>query len=355
MPLVSLLALLMAQPLLEERFERPLTAPWAVSNLTPQSALAVTAGSAHWGDGGLAFSRFDGGTAAGFATNVVLAQAPATPPAGDLHVRFWFRLEAGTSQLRISPLQVGQPIDAFTLGELYVDEGGSGALVLSCADQGFRRLSLPGQVVPGRWHLLELDLEGLGTDDGGCRGAIDGQEAALTGFAWHQRAVALILSGFNVVDDRWVGRYAIDDLTLTHEPLAMRAVLSGPEVVDAGGCVALQVAFEGRDGGPMPPPSTTRLRLVVDGGALFADPACRRPLELEVAPADLTALHVQPDTSAVNVELSSNDLLGSSWASGPPPPRTRDLAVGCGCTGAPGGLALGGLLALLGRARRRPK
>lgn len=373
---------LLSQPLLEERFDAPLDSSWSFPAASPTVRLAITPASAHWGAAGIQLDKLDAGPR-GQVTYGALSRGLGGALAPEVHFRAWFNLAAGPTSLRVSPLQVGQPRDAFTLGELYTDPGGSGALLLSCADTNFRSRRLPTPVVAGRWSLLELDLEGLGTADGGCRGAIDGVEISMSGFAWSNRGAAAIVGGFNVVSDGWVGSYFVDDLTLTRERLAIRTALGGPDPLDAGACGPLQLSFSGRDGGALPPPSTARFLASVDGGALFTDDRCRVALASaqELTAAQAGALHLTLAAPLATVTLRSNDLLpttlevrlnplvavpdagpdaGSPDAGSPDAGSVAPLeaTVGCGCN-APGWPGAVALLALLWRrgagARLRPR
>lgn len=352
MLLVLVTTAVLAQVVLEERFEQPLGGAWTVPGPNAAVSGAETTSAAHWGALGMELEKHDGGTHFPSLANDFVPAADPSP----MHFRVWFRVLEGPTTLRVTPLQVGHPIDAFTLGELYLDPAGSQQLYLSCADADFRELLIPRVVQPGEWVLLELDLDGFGTADGGCRGAVNGVEASMAGFAWSARGSQLLVTGFNVVDDGWQGRYAIDDLLITRDLPAMAMAL---RTADAGACTGLHVDFLARDGGPAPAPSTARFVARIDGGALFTDPQCSSalPVGSELDAAQLGALFFSIEAPAAQLDVTANDVLPARVtvpraARGDP----RPLAVGCGCGSgplAPVGLALA--WALLRLAAHNPR
>ncbi len=312
---LTCLALVLLGQLAEERFEQPLVTPWGLPGASAVSRFSLTRTAAHSGSSGAQFDKPDAGPSS------IVTLPPLTldlngPLPGELHFRVWFNLLAGPTTARVSPIQVGQGGVTFTLGELFVDQGGAGVWTLSCADDatGFRGVPVPAPVVAGQWTLLELDLEGVGTDAGTCRGAVDGVEASVPGFDWSGRGATLLVTGFNVVDDAWKGSYAIDDLTLTRVARAMRTRLVGPDVVDAGSCVPLRVEFLARDGGALPPPTTARFLASVTGGGLFTDPQCTLGVAATrvLAASEVATLYVAIAAPIATVDVNANDLLGAT-------------------------------------------
>lgn len=373
--MIPVAALVCAQALFVERFDTAVAPPaWNTASWNTRGGTylyGITPAAAHSGSGGIEFQKTDAGTG-NFVTPTFLGHDFSPPMTGEAHLRYWIRFERGTGPSFIWPLQVHDTPAVGTLAEAAVREAGGGTndFALQAGHLfGFRSVSSAPPIDAGVWHLVQLDLLGVGTDAGVLAGSLDGVALeTLVGLEWTASQLSRLLLGFGAVHDRWIGSHQLDDLLVLSERRAVKMQLVVPASIETGVCQPVRVKLSDLDGGPLPPPDVSVIDLAGDAGLeFFDDERCTVPWPAGgngTTGVELRANFRATAAGELRLSSSSADLLGAeattfAWVDAGSAPvdggaepvdagaalQRRDYRVGCGCSSGPG-LALSVLLLL---------
>mgnify|MGYP001334886631 CR=1 FL=1 len=385
--MIPLTALLCAQSLYVERFELPVAMPeWNTGAFDTHGGTYLYSQSEAAGrfGAGIVFTKTDAGTG-GFITPTFLGHDFMPPRLGNAYVRYWIRYRHRSGPPYLWPVQIHNVNPFGTVAELIVGPAPDGGdhLVLQGSGAGGFTMGPNLPIWPDAWHLLQLELEGLGTDAGRLVGALDGRLIGALPFDWTGARLSRYLLGFGAVHDRWLGEIAIDDLVTLTERRAAFAQLTAPQRADVGRCTPASLTFHDLDGGLLAPPDFSPIYLRSDAGVqFFRDGACSAawndgllvataqqaiafrpvvagPQPLTVLSPDLIgdeALIIAVDAGPTDAGLEPADAGAPDAGLSPDagsPPTLRDYGVGCGCTASPALAVLISLAVLRVTARRR--
>jgi len=308
------------------------TAPSGGSSIGPAAACA------HRGAAGLRF--VDGVSTAAPGCEAPLSADNFPPFQGGATFRAWMRLDTangGTFLAIASVHRFGSPPAAsFNLATNVspptVNVSGFDRLQVSSQEGSSQLFSL------GAWHLVELQLEGVGSAAGVRRSYLDGAQVTVrSGLDFMGSNTALMITGFTYADPRsFTGTLCVDDVRLATRLSASHLRLSGPPSPGVGRCAQVHADFlDSADAGA---PLGARTAFTASSSAgVFVDVACAQPFGTVTLDAGVEGLDffVRPASAgAAQVSLLGDDLLPSpplafvAVDAGPPPDAGADAGPG---------------------------
>ena len=341
--------------------------PWGYSNVQPNVVQSFTPLAAHRGDGG--YRLLDNYSTGGNGSQGGIGIA-SLPRDATIWLREW---------VRISPTSInGNAVFTGIAGQDLRVTAPGGELQLAGSAGGQFSLFTTTVRLDGGWHLMELYVEGIGTDAGTRALWFDGVRVARVGsLDFTGLGSNLLQIGEWWSDDRrWTGSLDFDDVRLSVEAPASR--LAVREVGRIPGCVQVSVGLEASstpgtfvppvrdvlalatvDGGTLHPPSSGCLGAGTVDGVILLRAGTVPDASFFVradAPGDLELVVEEPDYLPAREVFSGlvppdGGVKDSGVGDGGTGPRR--YTVGCGCQGASPGLSLWGLLLLARRTRRR--
>lgn len=279
------------------------------------SSIGPAAACAHRGDAGLRFVDNVSNASAGCEAPLSADNFP--PFQGSATFRAWMRLDAanGGTFLAIASLhRFGSPPAASF--NLATDVSPPTVHV-----SGFDRLQVASQEGSSQvftlaaWHLVELQLEGVGTSAGVRRSYLDGvQLTTRSGLDLMGSNTALMITGFTYADPRsFTGTLCVDDVRLGTRLSASHLRLTGPSTPGVGRCTPVRADFLDSSDAGAPLGATTAFTASSAAG-VFVDLACAQPFGTVVldAGADGFDLFVRPTAAGPGqLLLQGDDLLAS--------------------------------------------
>lgn len=277
------------------------------------STRTVSGAGAHRGAGGITFTRNLGVVTTG--TDTQLEWVSSQSSRGDSWLRWWMR----TRVTMASPQQLigfGDTIVPNHLGIAYDPAG----LFLTGFDGTGQYFNPRAANVPdSNWHLYEIFLRGMGSNDSGVTVIIDGTNALDygVGFDFPDSGVRQINVGYTYGAPRTLlGSVDFDDVrgSLTRPAgIARISGVNGPWYADT--CIQLRVDFATSDRSQQQPlfDTNTITLASVPGGTFYSDSNCSQPLPISF-PADAGTMVINAwfrASSAANYFLtaSASDLL----------------------------------------------
>jgi hypothetical protein len=276
----------------------------------PATTIGALAAAARRGAFGLRVVDAESGAGTGSEAEVTYAHAPLR--SGDYYFRTWFRLSGSNDVGNAQLFQVGNPFAA-----LYLE-----------LDPAFRSLSAGGyqsdgtwtgeggslEIVPDRWHLLEVHAVGIGTTGAVRRTYLDGAlNTSRTGQNWASQAAASLSVGEPWTDDKaFTGTLDFDDLRVTTAPPATLLRVTGPATIPAFSCAPMTVSLHDSAVGALAEaPYDLAVGVSLRGlpGTVFLDSACSRLTSDVSIPAGARQATVYVSPSAIGAgELAASHL-----------------------------------------------
>ena len=170
---------------------------------------------------------------------------------------------------------------------------------------------------PNTWMLVELAMNGVGTDAGLARYAIDGQLRCSLPIDWTNRRPVFAFIGLCATELGYAGAFTLDELRIGVRPLASTLRLRADASVTATDCVAFEFdaidSFTGQAAELPRDVSITALSL--DGGrGPFTDSNCTNTVsaQLTLPASGGLRLYARPaDQDVISLSARAADLLGS--------------------------------------------
>jgi hypothetical protein len=256
--------------------------PWTGSVQRQTATIAIDPAAAHRGSAGLRVTDPDSVGTQGAVTELAFSMAPR---AGDFHARAWIRVSPTIAAGSFNPLEVlNSQASAVAMAEVILDLA-TGAIALGGDDRaGYITDATSASLVPGRWTLFELAVDGAGGAPGAGRRRlwVDGQLAAdragldFSGAPWMVQEVEV---GQPWSDDRsFTGTIDFDDVRLSTRPQVSHSVAQVPAgSYQVGSCIPVTLTLrDSASGGAWPSFEPVDLAPAASGvaGAFFSSSTC---------------------------------------------------------------------------------
>jgi hypothetical protein len=303
------------------------------------ATLEVSAASAHRGQSGLRLIDSDPSTAG--------AQAradfrPSVPLSGTVYIRFWFRAAEALSPGSVTPLLTASETVGQSVLDLEVDLPSGVLWVFGYSTAGTLLEPATTRITLGRWHLIEVEVSGLDTPQGGRRLWVDGQLAYerlgldLTGWRLTSAGFGEPWSG----DGTFTGTLDFDDVRIGRTRPASRievGELSAPQM----GCKELSVRLQTSDGLAATAPFDLDATWAGSSGELFEAANCAGSslsrISLVAGAESFGPLFLRTAATG-DARFEHPDFLSESLSVDRPVPL--DLSVAQGCSHFPAPLTL---------------
>ncbi len=242
------------------------------------STFSNRAAAAHRGNRGL---RADDSTSTGAPNIQAFVQHVMTPAiTGDYHLRFWARVSRmSASGSSFAAAIVGENRDLLNV-EIFAPDGR--LRIAGFGANGWVGINLPTttKLEADTWHLVELSVRGVGTNNGTREVHIDGRKVHSDAMPWSSWKVARLKLGAYWADPvTFTGIVDFDDVRGDTTEHASTFVVSPMGPFPAGECTPVTVSLASSAGQPRPGPYTLNADLMIDGvaGVFFQDAACQTP------------------------------------------------------------------------------
>ncbi|MBI3183693.1 MAG: hypothetical protein HYZ28_16265 [Myxococcales bacterium] len=285
----------------------------------PSNSLSASKAAAHRGSFGLRLVDADGSSGAGGQNNLEHTVNALT---GRYRARFWLRLSSSNGQ------------GMATIAKVLSDQGQAvadvklrfpgGAVLLAGTDlgSGYLEEATASRLALGQWHLLELELQGVGTSAGQRQLYVDGVLQATTGSRnWNGWSITKFNLGEPWSDAReFQGTIDFDDVRAGPESHPSRLALAGASEVAVGQCVPLAVQLRSSFGAQVAPPGISLEVLLAATGAelsFHAEASCSQPIStVTIGPGETSAsaFALPQSTGPARLEARHPDLLPDSFS-----------------------------------------
>lgn len=227
-----------AGPTFTDDFESGTLSRWQVSLVVPQNTFAVGPAAAHRGDAGVRLTDADSSTGSGPQNYLSRDLAAVTV---EYHVRFWFRMPAATSVQPFTVLQLQTPSQS-VIASVGVSSDATRVTLQGTNAAGDFTVTTGGRSLgDGQWHLVEVAIGGLATNNGRRRLWVDGVlETELTNLDYSSGAFVpdqLKVGSPSAGNGSYTGTLDFDDVRAGPARWANVFVFDAPALVAQGPCV----------------------------------------------------------------------------------------------------------------------